>query len=159
MPSLFHRPAGLNPFKIQESVATTKAKYLKCLPLVLVNQVVLFLMLNVLWNFYEWTAPDAFAEELPGLGTFVFHVLCYIMLAEILFYFPHRLLHKNKWLYAHVHSIHHSITSPFAMTAIYSHPAEFCVGNLPVVGAGPLLLGSHITVFWFWGYARSKPPP
>jgi hypothetical protein len=45
----FGMPAILAPFKIQESVEATWAKYTKCLPLVVLNQVVLFGVANLLW--------------------------------------------------------------------------------------------------------------
>ena len=33
---------------------------------------------------------------------------------------------------------------------MYAHPIEFLVGNVPVVGAGPMILGSHITIWYLW---------
>ena len=56
-------------------------------------------------------------------------------------------------VYENIHSIHHSWKAPIALSAIYSHPVEFLVGNVPTVAAGPLLLGSHITTFWLWAFA------
>ncbi|KQK18744.1 hypothetical protein BRADI_1g44420v3 [Brachypodium distachyon] len=32
-------------------------------------------------------------------------------------YFGHRLMHKNKFLYRHVHSWHHRLVAPYAFTA------------------------------------------
>ena len=39
------------------------------------------------------------------------------------------------------------------LQAIYSHPLEFLVGNVPVVALGPLLLGSHLSIFYLWAFA------
>ncbi|CAF3453282.1 SUR2 protein [Fusarium graminearum PH-1] len=39
-------------------------------------------------------------------------------------YFLHRLMHVNKWLYAHFHSRHHRLYVPYAYGALYNHPVE-----------------------------------
>jgi len=39
-------------------------------------------------------------------------------------YFLHRLFHVNKFLYRHIHSIHHRLYVPYAYGALYNHPLE-----------------------------------
>lgn len=39
-------------------------------------------------------------------------------------YFGHRVMHLNKYLYKHVHSIHHRLYVPYAYGAQYNHPVE-----------------------------------
>mmetsp|Transcript_32649 Transcript_32649/g.45566 ORF Transcript_32649/g.45566 Transcript_32649/m.45566 type:complete len:417 (+) Transcript_32649:29-1279(+) len=147
-----HGPT-LAPFKIQESKQITPMHWVKCLPLVLVNHVVLFATMFLVWEVYSRTAIEPFSKELPKFGTVLVQFLCYIPVADAFFYFPHKLLHANSWLFAHVHSWHHSQSAPFAMSAIYAHPFEFLIGNIPVVAMGPLLVGSHMTTMWLWACA------
>jgi hypothetical protein len=40
-------------------------------------------------------------------------------------------------------------TSPIGITSIYAHPVEHVLSNVLPIGIGPLLLGSHIVVFWY----------
>ena len=49
--------------------------------------------------------------------------------------------------------MHHSWPAPTSLCSIYAHPLEFLVGKLPVVAVGPLLIGTHVTVFWLWALA------
>ncbi|KAA1468783.1 sphingosine hydroxylase [Dentipellis sp. KUC8613] len=39
-------------------------------------------------------------------------------------YFLHRLMHINKFLYKHFHSVHHRLYVPYAFGALYNHPIE-----------------------------------
>jgi len=39
-------------------------------------------------------------------------------------YFLHRGMHINKFLYKHIHSVHHRLYVPYAFGALYNHPLE-----------------------------------
>lgn len=47
---------------------------------------------------------------------------CFIM--DTHQYFLHRLFHMNKFLYRHIHSVHHRLYVPYAFGALYNHPIE-----------------------------------
>ncbi|KAL8640610.1 MAG: hypothetical protein Q9226_008727, partial [Calogaya cf. arnoldii] len=53
-----------------------------------------------------------------------FQYIAAIVLADTFQYFIHRAFHVNKWLYKHIHSMHHDIYVPFAYGAFYNHPLE-----------------------------------
>eukprot|EP00037_Helgoeca_nana_P032003 m.411671 g.411671 ORF g.411671 m.411671 type:complete len:417 (+) comp28715_c0_seq1:191-1441(+) len=144
-----HGPT-LAPFKVQEAKQVTPMHWVKCIPLVLANHVVLYVSLLGVWEVYSRTAITPFSREIPSIVTVLVQILCYIPCADTFFYFPHKMFHANAWLFQHIHSWHHSISAPFAMSAIYSHPVEFLIGNVPVVAMGPLLVGSHMTTMWLW---------
>ena len=109
-----------------------------------------------------------FVPVLCGLQIFV----C-IMVDDTLFYWSHRLLHHPK-IYGMIHKKHHTfkhtigiaveyvaIRPPhlstqrstwalFYLAFRYAHPVEDLVSNTLSTVAGPLLLGSHVTVFWMY---------
>lgn len=58
--------------------------------------------------------------------------VCAMVLADTFQYFTHRAFHVNKWLYKHIHSMHHDIYVPFAYGAFYNHPLE----TIPIDGIG-----------------------
>ncbi|KAK7274815.1 hypothetical protein RIF29_15914 [Crotalaria pallida] len=39
-------------------------------------------------------------------------------------YFMHRYMHHNKFLYKHIHSLHHRLVVPYSFGAQYNHPVE-----------------------------------
>jgi sphinganine C4-monooxygenase len=49
-------------------------------------------------------------------------------------YWIHRAMHVNTFLYKHIHSTHHRLVMPYAMGALYNHPAEALL--LDTLGAG-----------------------
>jgi len=56
-------------------------------------------------------------------------------------YVLHRGMHVNKFLYRHLHSVHHRLYVPYAYGALYNHPLEgflldTCGGALSQMAAG-----------------------
>lgn len=51
-----------------------------------------------------------------------------LIMASLIFdtwmYFGHRMMHLNKFLYKHIHSVHHRLYVPYAYGAAYNHPVE-----------------------------------
>lgn len=72
------------------------------------------------------------------------------------FYWQHRLLH-TRWLYRHVHRIHHHSTNPTPLATFAHHPVETFMGNLyflllPVlVPLHPLALAAVGAFFFGFG--------
>ncbi|KAM0789692.1 hypothetical protein ACM66B_006552 [Microbotryomycetes sp. NB124-2] len=66
-------------------------------------------------------------------------------------YFWHRYFHTNKFLYKHVHSIHHRLYVPYAFGALYNHPLEGFI--LDTLGAGIAqalsMLSTRQTILFF----------
>lgn len=56
-------------------------------------------------------------------------------------YFLHRAMHMNKFLYKHLHSVHHRLYVPYAFGALYNHPIEgFILDSLGAAAAEALSL-------------------
>ncbi|KAK4056459.1 Sphingolipid C4-hydroxylase sur2 [Microbotryomycetes sp. JL221] len=84
-----------------------------------------------------------------------------LLLAAVLLdgwqYFWHRYFHVNKFLYRHIHSIHHRLYVPYAFGALYNHPIEGFV--LDTLGAGVAQICAGLTTrqaILFFGISSAK---
>ncbi|KIJ61980.1 hypothetical protein HYDPIDRAFT_169366 [Hydnomerulius pinastri MD-312] len=57
-------------------------------------------------------------------GVPAFQLLLSMFILDTWEYFLHRLMHSNKFLYKHFHSVHHRLYIPYAYGAMYNHPLE-----------------------------------
>lgn len=86
---------------------------------------------------------------LPSLSELFFHLVVFYFCEEFFFYYSHRAFHSNL-LYGPFHKLHHEFKAPVAIATIYAHPLEHIVANLWPLVSGPLLMGSHLAIIWFW---------
>ncbi|KAJ4711337.1 sphinganine C4-monooxygenase 1-like [Melia azedarach] len=66
-------------------------------------------------------------------------------------YFIHRYMHQNKFLYRHIHALHHRLVVPYAFGALYNHPIEGLL-NDTIGGALSFLLSGmspRVSIFFF----------
>jgi sterol desaturase/sphingolipid hydroxylase (fatty acid hydroxylase superfamily) len=68
---------------------------------------------------------------------------------DFLFYWSHRLAH-HKLFYATIHKQHHLFKYTLPIATEYCHPLEDLFVNTLSSIAGPLLLNTHVTVFWLY---------
>ena len=80
-------------------------------------------------------------------------VLC-ILIDDTWFYWSHRWLHENRWLYGKVHKQHHRFTATTPVASEFAHPFEDLVSNTGSTVAGPLLLGSHLAIVWVYSFVK-----
>jgi lathosterol oxidase len=67
-----------------------------------------------------------------GLAWLVLSLPLLIVWHDAYFYWTHRLLH-TRWLFRHVHGVHHRSRNPSPFAAYAFHPAEALVNGLPVL--------------------------
>ncbi|KAG6432897.1 hypothetical protein SASPL_104487 [Salvia splendens] len=103
---------------------------------------------------YHIPSSDLWACEVPfrchpGILRKVIstQILFYFILEDFVFYWGHRILH-TKWLYKHVHSVHHEYATPFGLTSEYAHPAEILFLGFATI------LGPHLITLWLWMVLR-----
>lgn len=72
-------------------------------------------------------------------------------------YFMHRYMHHNKFLYKHIHSLHHRLIVPYSFGALYNHPIEGLL-NDTLGGALSFLLSgmSPRASIFFFSFATIK---
>ncbi|KAG0496985.1 hypothetical protein HPP92_001420 [Vanilla planifolia] len=89
---------------------------------------------------------------LPHWSVIFSQIIFYFILEDFVFYWGHRVLH-TKWLYKHVHSVHHEYATPFGLTSEYAHPAEILFLGFATI-VGPALTGPHLFTLWLWMVLR-----
>ena len=125
-------------------VEKLKAIYAKILPTVLFN-VCIVTPIFTMGVFSLFTISDNFSVYyLPSDLFFI------ITGTEILFYTLHRVAHHPK-IYAKIHKKHHELTAPVGLGALYCHPLEMVLVNLPPVVLPGLILGVSYTSIMIYG--------
>jgi Delta7-sterol 5-desaturase len=63
-----------------------------------------------------WTLCYFHVAEVGGWAQYAVFTLLYLALVEVGIYWMHRTLHENKWLYKHVHALHHKYNKPSTLS-------------------------------------------
>lgn len=80
----------------------------------------------------------------------LFSLFVILIFDDTFFYFLHRFMHQNKYIYIKIHKIHHRANSPIPIDYIYVHPLEWMSGFIgPFIGI--LSLGG-VSIYTFWLY-------
>jgi len=101
----------------------------------------------LLWLIYPiYKKQGCFNTAIPSFPTLLTHMCFCILIDDTLFYWSHRLLHENRWLYQNIHKQHHEFKYSVGLAVEYAHPVEDLLSNtLPTI-AGALFLGSHASI-------------
>lgn len=111
----------------------------------------LLLFLNA--KFHPWSLEVPSAA--PTLVAFVAQVALYMVLGEFLTYWWHRLEHGSKFVFKHVHYMHHRVESPLTIwTNFVVHPVEGLTVMLCLY-LPPLVLGAHPMVMVTYAVANT----
>lgn len=97
---------------------------------------------------------EAFDLQWQGTPTVVAQFLALVLLDDAWFYFWHRSLHRNAYLYKKIHHVHHRVSEPFPLDYIYVHPLEWMVRAAAIpVGIGAIyLFNGPVSVHAFWAF-------
>lgn len=97
-------------------------------------------------------SPEGVATPLKFAVQVLFCALC----EDFVFHLSHRALH-TKWLYQHVHKIHHRHIDIVFYAQSFAHPLEYVFGNVLPSVVGPFILGKriHVTTAIAWFLARN----
>jgi len=115
-------------------------------------------MLLTLWNHLLYILPISVAQcvwtpdtELPtlapGLWEFLWHQAGALLVFDAEYFTWHVIHHRVRWLYRHVHSVHHQYSSTSCWVTEYLHPWElFSIGVFTTTS--PWLFKAHPLTQW-----------
>jgi 4-alpha-methyl-delta7-sterol-4alpha-methyl oxidase len=105
---------------------------------------------------FRWTEFSVGA--LPDASAFVSQFVFFNVFEDFLFFWVHRLLHANAWLYRTVHSVHHRQKAPYSVAGAQAHPFELVFGFVMPTIAPPLLGGALIWSSHSYGLRWGESP-
>ena len=146
----FTCPKSIRIYKIQDDERIPLKTWAKGVPLVLLNEVIAYCLVNITYYLYLMDNNDGFSKTIPNILSIITQLAAFATFSEIWFYTSHRIMHKSNLLWKYVHSVHHEIKAPSIFFSLYTHPIEYIVGNFPTLAIGPIILGSHCTVWLIW---------
>lgn len=100
----------------------------------------------------------AFGEYIPiawpGVGLFLGQLALVCVADDLSFYWFHRVLHRNRWLYRKIHKRHHEAYAPVPIEYVYVHPAEWLGGTvgLTVALLGIVQVWGSVSAWVVWAY-------
>ncbi|KAL1829080.1 hypothetical protein ACET3Z_007492 [Daucus carota] len=147
----FERGGWLAKYKIQKKKNTVEAQE-KCISRLLLYH--FFVNLPVMVFSYPVFRLMGLRSSLPlpSWKVVCTQIFFYFIIEDFIFYWGHRVLH-TKWLYKHVHSVHHEYATPFGLNSEYAHPAEILFLGFATI-AGPAITGPHLITLWLWMVVR-----
>lgn len=143
------RTTWLDGNRIQAKKVTMDTFYQR-LPLIAFNLVVLQIF-GAVGIYYAYPMLDTSSFH---LGYFFLQFAILLFADDLFFYFFHRLMHENEFLFRKIHRIHHRATTPFPLEFIYVHPLEWMLGTTGITLGLMVLYFSFgsIGVYSFWAY-------
>jgi len=148
-------PSLIRRFKTQPTKFVSRAEMIKLLKLVLKNHalgLLAWIILRELCKRYK-AIRDKFQEmvdrPIPSLRKIFMEFWFHLAVDEVFFYIGHRILH-TKWLYKHVHKVHHEFKAPIGLVSEYATPFEYMMTNILPGYIGPAVLKSHLLSAWVW---------
>ncbi len=139
-------PDWAAPYKIQSRRARQQELFGASMKTWVVNNAILFPVVMLGWPLLRHSGVHA--GPLPPWYVIVGQLVFFIYLDDFLYYWFHRSMH-SRWAYKKIHSWHHRILTPWAVTGVYMHPVEYVL-TATVALVGPIALGSHVVVLWIW---------
>ena len=136
-----------NQSRIQIQSRTNLSYLNNHVPLVAFN--VLTLMLFVFIGLYFFHGYIINNHQI-SIYKVIIQLFVILLFDDTFFYFLHRMMHENKFIYKTIHKIHHRANAPVAIDYLYVHPLEWMSGFIgPFIGI--ILLGG-VSVYTFWLY-------
>ncbi|XP_055874280.1 cholesterol 25-hydroxylase-like protein 1, member 2 [Biomphalaria glabrata] len=144
------KQAWYRKYKIQVDKEVTKDQIFDALSLTFWNHILLVLPRAVAQ--WIWCPVMPLPEEAPSLFEFCWHQMAGLFLFDLQYFCWHVAHHKIRFLYKHIHAVHHHFSSPFAWVTQYLHPLELAAfgflitANTWVFNCHPLTAWSYMLV-------------
>jgi cholesterol 25-hydroxylase len=112
----------IQKYKIQPDFNVTTAHCFDALSVTFWNHVLF--ILPAACAQWVWTPPTPMPELAPTLLEFFWHQFAGLLIFDFQYFVWHWTHHKIRFLYKHVHAIHHRYHAPFSWVTQYLHPWE-----------------------------------
>ena len=122
------QPAGADRYRIQARKTGRRSIVRPAFWHVFRNSSIMGVLTIASWPLLRLT--NVHAGPLPAWWVIVLQLLFFIVLDDFLFYWMHRSLHESKWLFKKIHSTHHRIMTPWAVTGNDRLPVEVILTGL-----------------------------
>ena len=143
-------PPRLRPYRLQDRPEHARAAVWPSLLRLAGNFAFMLTLSVVTWPVVRLSGVHA--GDPPSWIAVLWQLPVFLVADDICFYFLHRVLH-TRWLYRHVHKVHHRVTAPSALAGAYFHPIEYALINFAAL-AGPIIVGPHVVTLWIWVVLR-----
>jgi sterol desaturase/sphingolipid hydroxylase (fatty acid hydroxylase superfamily) len=150
---LVHRAGWFQQYKIQGSKEPEESLYQQA------RSSAIFGMLFATPPFHVivWLVlRPIITNDVPSVTSVICSILAYILIADTLFYWSHRMLHMKQFYW--IHKRHHSFTTTVGFASVYSHPIEGTINSI-ITYSGPAVLGllgydMPMITLWIWYLIR-----
>lgn len=112
----------IQKYKIQTDKEVTVSQVFDTLNLTFWNHVLYILPAAV--GQLVWTPPTPLPEMAPSWFEFLWQQIAILILFDFQYFVWHWSHHKVRFLYRHIHAVHHRYHSPFVWVTQYLHPWE-----------------------------------
>ncbi|XP_070708034.1 cholesterol 25-hydroxylase-like protein [Pempheris klunzingeri] len=126
-------------YKLQPQSSVSWASVRSCLALTLYNHLMFILPLTLIHGYLR---PIQLTPQAPALPHLLAQVLVCLLLFDFQSFIWHLLHHRVPWLYCTFHKVHHTNTSPSALTTEHSGAWEMLSLGF-FASTTPVLLGCH----------------
>jgi 4-alpha-methyl-delta7-sterol-4alpha-methyl oxidase len=140
-------PAWAEPWRVQAKRADVRRWFWPSIGRWLSNSAALLALLTVLWPVVRLGLRIRL-DAPPGMAEVLVSLIAFSYADDLAFYFLHRALHQG-WLYRQIHSVHHRILTPMAISGHYMHPLDFIATGLLML-VWPNLAGAHVWTLYAW---------
>ena len=94
------------------------------------------------------TTNDGGAGAGSALLRAVVSVILMSVLSDCGLYWGHRLLHYSPWLWRHVHSVHHQVRDPTALSILLIHPLDTLIQQAAPMTLAALIVQPTLAAFY-----------
>lgn len=103
----------------------------------------------ILWNAAKFIGMPI-AGEFPTFSKILIDFIVMFIVNDALFYWSHRFLHSNPYIYKKFHAQHHRFTTPIGMSSEFASPLESVMANFIPTFLGAYIMKSHLFTLCLW---------
>ena len=131
----------IQKYKIQPNEEVTWPQVRKAIVLTTWNHLLYILPVSI--GQWVWTPAESLPTLAPSLWEFCWQQYAALAIFDLEYYIWHSTHHKVRWLYRHIHSVHHQYHAPSSWVTQYLHPWELVSVGI-FTTTSPWLFKAHL---------------